>query len=78
MVGIQADEGYGYWWWQTPIDDYGCKAAGWGGRWIFVLPRWNMVVVTTSAGTEGLNKLFDAFDASSIRDGPLPSNPEAV
>ena len=78
MAGIEADDGYGYWWWQVLIDDYGYKAAGWGGQRIFVLPRWNMVVVTTSAGTDGLNKLFDAFDTSSIRDNPLPPNPEAL
>ncbi len=78
MAGIEADDGYGYWWWQVLTDDYGYKAAGWGGQRIFVLPRRNMVVVATSADPEGLNKLFDAFDTSSIRDNPLPPNPEAL
>jgi CubicO group peptidase (beta-lactamase class C family) len=78
MVGIEADDGYGYWWWQTPISDNGYMAAGWGGQRIIVLPSWNMVVVATFADPGGLDKLFDGFVTSSIRDNPLPPNPEAL
>lgn len=78
MAGIEADKGYGYWWWRARNDDYGYYAAGWGGQRIFVLPRWNMVIAATSAYPPSFDKLFDGFIPSSIRDKPLPPNPEAV
>ncbi len=77
MAGIEAEEGYGYWWWQIPIDETGYKAAGWGGQRICVLPRWNMVLVATSSDPDGLNKALEAFDFSSIGNQPLPPNPAA-
>lgn len=77
IKGVEAEEGYGYWWWQVPIDKSGYKAAGWGGQRICVLPRWNMVIAATSSDPDGLNKLLEAFDFSSIADEPLPPNPAA-
>ena len=78
MAGIEADDGYGYWWWRDLNGDIGYKAAGWGGQRILVLPRWNMVVAATCADPGGLGKLLDGFATSSIRDEPLSPNPEAL
>jgi len=84
MAGIEADDGYGYWWWRVGsfwsrlVGDYGYMAAGWGGQRISVFRRWDMVVVATFADPEGFGKLFDDFDISSISDNPLPPNPEAL
>ncbi len=77
MTGIEADDGYGYWWLRIPLDESGYRAAGWGGQRICVFPRWNMVVVATSSDPDGLTKLFEALDTSSIGHAPLAPNPSA-
>jgi CubicO group peptidase (beta-lactamase class C family) len=77
MAGGEAEDGYGYWWWRTPLGDDGYKAAGWGGQRIIVLPCRNMVVAATSADPQGLDKLFRDFDTSTLSDTPLPPNPDA-
>jgi CubicO group peptidase (beta-lactamase class C family) len=74
MARIEADQGYGYWWWRFLTMDDGYMASGWGGQKIFVVPRWNLVLTATSADPGAL----DGFDASSISDSPLPPNSEAV
>jgi hypothetical protein len=84
MAGIEADDGYGYWWY--PFDDTsnryggedGYMAAGWGGQRIHVFPRLNMVVASTFGDPGGFSKMFAGFGASSVSDGPLPPNPEAL
>lgn len=47
-------EGYGYGWW---IGEFGgveaCYAWGFGGQYIFVMPKLQLVIVTTSSPNEG-------------------------
>jgi CubicO group peptidase (beta-lactamase class C family) len=45
LMNTAEDDGYGYYWW---IDSFGGYSAhGFGGQYIFVLPRLDMVVVFT-------------------------------
>lgn len=45
LMNAAEDDGYGYYWW---IDSFGgFSAHGFGGQYIFVLPRLDMVVVFT-------------------------------
>ena len=40
------DDGYGYYWW---IDSFGGYSAhGWGGQYVYVLPKLDMIVVFTA------------------------------
>jgi CubicO group peptidase (beta-lactamase class C family) len=46
LMNAAEDDGYGYFWW---IDAYGGYSAhGFGGQYIFVVPRLNLVAVFTS------------------------------
>lgn len=46
LMDAAEDDGYGYYWW---IDSWGGYSAhGFGGQYIFVLPKFDMVVVFTS------------------------------
>jgi CubicO group peptidase (beta-lactamase class C family) len=46
LMNAAEDDGYGYYWW---IDSFGGYSAhGFGGQYIFVLPKLDMVVVFTS------------------------------
>jgi CubicO group peptidase (beta-lactamase class C family) len=45
LMNAAEDDGYGYYWW---IDSFGGYSAhGFGGQYVFVLPRLDMVVVFT-------------------------------
>ena len=45
LMNAAEDDGYGYYWW---IDSFGGYSAhGFGGQYIFVLPKLDMVVVFT-------------------------------
>lgn len=50
LMDAAEDDGYGYYWW---IDSWGGYSAhGFGGQYIFVLPKLDMVVVFTSGLSE--------------------------
>jgi CubicO group peptidase (beta-lactamase class C family) len=58
------DSGYGYLWWLFPgyrgATDLGVIAAsGAGGQWLFVVPRYDLVVVVVANNGDGLNLLYD-------------------
>ena len=43
---------YGYLWWIMPLDDTDIiTASGAKGQWLFVIPKYDMVVAVTSGGT---------------------------
>ncbi len=47
-------EGYGYGWWVGQFAGVeACYAWGFGGQYIFVMPKLDLVIVTTSSPTEG-------------------------
>ena len=65
---------YGYQWW---IDNAGYYAAvGWAGQRIFVLPKYNMVVVFTSfKAHRKLEYLMKRYILKAIEsDSPMPDN----
>ena len=68
---------YGYGWWiETNV--VGARAAGRGGQYIFVLPEWNMILVTTGGGFD-MDEIAELLVASfSDFEKPLPPNPEGV
>jgi CubicO group peptidase (beta-lactamase class C family) len=73
-----SEDPYGYGWWLDPAVEHGYRADGRGGQYIFVLPEWDMVVVTTGGGFE-MDEIAELILASFIDfDAPLPANPEGV
>jgi CubicO group peptidase (beta-lactamase class C family) len=68
---------YGYWWWIDP-DDGGFKARGWGGQGITVRHDLRFVAAGTAGDPTASDRMFRDFDLATIRDEPLPPNPEAV
>lgn len=76
------DYGYGYMWWT--LDSLGMSMAiGFGGQYIWLLPRLDLVVVITGGATDDLRFAyrFPAILAGlldlAIADHPLPENPGA-
>ena len=50
VVDPMRDRKYGYGWWVYAVDGYDtCFAWGYGGQYIFVMPKLDLVVVTTSS-----------------------------
>ena len=78
MQGVEADDGYGYWWWRDLTGDIGYRASGWGGQHIVVLPGLNAVVAANFGDPDGLRRFFEGFDVSGIGRDPLPANPDAA
>ncbi len=71
------DDPYGYGWW-IERDVVGARANGRGGQNIYVLPKWDMVIVTTGGGFE-MDEIAELLVASfSDFEKPLPANPEGV
>ena len=68
---------YGYGWW-IETDVKGARAAGRGGQFIYVLPEWNMILVTTGGGFD-MDEISELLVASfSDFEKPLPANPKGV
>jgi len=74
--------GYGYLWWRfEPMNV--SYALGWAGKYILLLPDKDMVVVLTSAMTQGINTGLQHFPMMfataglTASGGPLPENPDA-
>ena len=69
---------YGYGWWIDPAVEGAYRADGRGGQYIFVLPKWDMVLVTTGGGFE-MNQIAQYLLASfGDLEKPLAANPAAV
>jgi CubicO group peptidase (beta-lactamase class C family) len=59
-VGTDSDLGYGYQWWTYPsLGAY--TALGRGGQTIFVIPEFNLVIVTT-AGMDNHDEIFKLIE----------------
>jgi CubicO group peptidase (beta-lactamase class C family) len=75
---VTDDDLYGYGWWLDPAVASGYHAVGRGGQYIYILPEWNMILVTTGGGFE-MDEIAELLLASfSDFETPLPANPEAV
>ncbi len=71
------EDPYGYGWW-IETDVKGASARGRGGQYIFALPEWDMIVVTTGGGF-AMDEIGEALLATIIDfEKPLPANPEGV
>jgi CubicO group peptidase (beta-lactamase class C family) len=73
-------EEYGYGWWVSSKKEEPVffRADGGGGQRILVIPRWNMVLVTTGGGFELPEIEEFLIQAIVDLDNPLPSNPTGV
>ncbi len=69
-----SDGPYGYGWW-IEKEVVGARAAGRGGQYIYVLPEWDMVVVTTGGGFD-MDEIAQYLLASFSDFKPLPANSE--
>jgi CubicO group peptidase (beta-lactamase class C family) len=72
------EDPYGYGWWLTPDLEGVYRAEGRNGQHIYVLPSWNMVVVTTGGGFEMGQIGEQLLGTLSSSEEPLPANPEGV
>lgn len=73
-----SEDGYGYGWWMAPDTEGGYRADGRLGQYIYVLPAWNMVLVTTGGGFE-IDDIAEPLLATFADfEQPLPVNPEGV
>ena len=71
------EDPYGYGWW-IETDVKGASARGRGGQYIYALPDWDMILVTTGGGFE-MDEIAELLLASfSDFEEPLPPNPEGV
>lgn len=69
---------YGYGWWIDPAVEGAYRADGRGGQYIFILPKWNMVVVTTGGGFM-MDEFAKMLLASFVDfENPLKANPSSV
>jgi hypothetical protein len=80
LMDAAEDDGYGYYWW---IDSWGGYSAhGFGGQYIFVMPKQDMVVVFTSGLSEAdfplPHELVKTYLLPAAKaPNALPPNPEA-
>jgi CubicO group peptidase (beta-lactamase class C family) len=79
LMNAAEDDGYGYYWW---IDSFGGYSAhGFGGQYIFVLPKLDMVVVFTGGLADpdfpAPHQLVETYLLPAAQSaGPLAANPQ--
>jgi hypothetical protein len=79
LMNAAEDDGYGYYWW---IDSFGGYSAhGFGGQYIFVLPRLDMVVVFTGGLADpdfpAPHRLLTTYLLPAAQSAqPLAANPQ--
>jgi CubicO group peptidase (beta-lactamase class C family) len=72
------EDPYGYGWWMETDMEGVYRADGRGGQYIYVLPDWNMILVTTGGGFNS-GEIGESLLASfTDLENPLPANPEGV
>src|SRR3970282_731133 len=71
------EDPYGYGWW-IERDVKGASARGRGGQYVYVLPEWDMLVVTTGGGFEMDEIGEEILDSFIDVEKPLPANPAGV
>jgi CubicO group peptidase (beta-lactamase class C family) len=78
LMNEAEDDGYGYFWWMDAYGGY--SAHGFGGQYIFVVPRLNLVAVFTGGLADPdfptPRKLIETFILPAVKSaGPLPASP---
>ncbi len=71
------DDPYGYGWWIDPVTNDAYHAAGRGGQNIYVIPEWDVIIVTTGGGFE-FDEIAEMFRASYSHLESLPDDPVGV
>lgn len=72
------EDPYGYGWWLTPDLEGVYRADGRLGQYIYILPEWNMILVTTGGGFD-IEEIGEALLAIFAEmQEQLPANPEGV
>lgn len=69
---------YGYGWWLTPELEGVYRADGRNGQYIYILPGWNMLLVTTGGGFEMGEIGESLLEIISAMQETLPANPAGV
>jgi CubicO group peptidase (beta-lactamase class C family)/predicted secreted protein len=72
------EDPYGYGWWLTPDIETVYRADGRNGQYIYILPIYNMILVTTGGGYEIAQIGEPLLATFSDFAEPLPANPEGV
>jgi len=79
LMNSAEDDGYGYYWW---IDSFGGYSAhGFGGQYVFMLPKLDMVVVFTGGLADpdfpAPHQLLKTYLLPAVQSaGPLAANPQ--
>jgi CubicO group peptidase (beta-lactamase class C family) len=79
-MNIAEDDGYGYLWWVNSFG--GFSAHGFGGQYLFVLPRFNAVAVFTGGfpnpGFPTSHELMRTYIVPALSSaGPMPNNEQS-
>lgn len=79
LMDAAEDDGYGYYWWIDSFDGY--SAHGWGGQYIYVLPKLDTVVVFTGSLSDpkfpAPHQLVETYLLPAVQsEKPLAANPQ--
>jgi len=69
------EDPYGYGWWLAPDLEGVYRADGRNGQYIYILPRWNMLLVTTGGGFEIEEIGEPLLEIIGQMEETLPPNP---
>lgn len=72
------EDRYGYGWWLAPDLEGVYRAEGRNGQYIYILPDWNMLIVTTGGGFD-IGKIAEPLlEIIGLMEETLPANPAGV
>lgn len=79
LMDAAEDDGYGYYWWIDSFDGY--SAHGWGGQYVYVLPKLDMIVVFTGSLPDpkfpAPHQLVETYLLPAVQsEQPLAANPQ--
>jgi CubicO group peptidase (beta-lactamase class C family) len=72
------EDSYGYGWWLAPDLEGVYRAEGRNGQYIYILPGWNMILVTTGGGFEIGEIAEPILEIIGAMEETLPDNPAGV
>lgn len=72
------EEPYSYGWWLAPDLEGVYRADGRNGQYIYILPDWNMVLVTTGGGFDIGEIAEPLLEIIGEMEETLPANPEGA
>jgi CubicO group peptidase (beta-lactamase class C family) len=72
------EDRYGYGWWLAPDLEGVYRAEGRNGQYIYILPDWNMLLVTTGGGFDIGEISESILEILGEMEETLPANPAGV